>query len=197
MSKHVNFEYNRFMRKIIGLDMDGVILDHAETKVLLAGQLGFRVKPEETPSEIMKDKMPIDVYHKMQNQLYDHPEVAFLSPLMSGAREFLEQLISLGTPYFLISRRRNPDVAVEILRRKGLWPRFFNEKNTFFVLEKEDKNIKAEELRVTHYVDDETGVLEKLPFVKYKFLFDKFGAFPDGENYKKVGSWEDLRAHLL
>ncbi len=185
------------MKKIIGFDMDGVIVDHAPTKVMLADKMGFKIKPEETPSEVIKKLLPFDVYRALQHQLYDYPDTAYASSLMPGARELLTELVDAGKPFFLISRRRNPEVAVELLRQRGLWPKFFNENNAFFVLEKEDKNAKAQKLGITHYVDDETGVLEKLEFVKNKFLFDKFNVFAVADNYQKVGSWEDLRGQLL
>ena len=79
---------------------------------------------------------------------------------------------------------------------KGLWPKYFNESNAFFVVEPIEKNIKAKELGITHYVDDETKILNVLEDVPNKFLFDHMNVFPEG-NYAKVTSHEELAKYFL
>lgn len=184
--------------KIIGLDLDGVIADHTMQKINLAKQLGVRLRPEETPSDIIKSVMPLEFVRKLQFMLYEDPDTALCSPLMDGAHEALSKIAQNNIPYFLISRRRRPELAIKLLEMHGLWPLYFKENNSFFVREPEDKNIKARELGVTHYVDDEIKVLEKLADVRYKFLFDSL-RIPRAENsvFTKVSSWSDLLGYLI
>lgn len=177
-------------KKIIGLDLDGVIIDHSERKLLLAAEFGIAVAPEQTPSDIFKKLVPRDIYRQIEPLLYDHPEAHKLSPLMEGAKDGLEKIKDIA-PYFLISRRKTKETAIDALRFHGLWPDFFNEKNAFFVVEPEDKNIKAQELGITHYIDDQISVLECLFDVPNRFLFDKFDVFPDTAG-GRVRSWEEL-----
>lgn len=181
-------------QKIIGLDLDGVIIDHSEHKLRLAAEFGISVTPEQTASDIFKKLMPRDIYHQIEPLLYDHPEAHKLSPLMEGAKDGLEKIKNIA-PYFLISRRKIKETAVAALRFHGLWPDFFNEKNAFFVIHPEEKNIKARELKITHYVDDQTTVLDCLFDVPNKFLFDKFDVFPDTSG-SRVKSWDELINHL-
>jgi len=178
-------------RKIIGFDMDGVIIDHSERKVILAKELGFIIKKTETTPEVMKKLLPEPKYRKLQYFLYDDPQKEFLPLLMFGVKPVLSRLKRDKVPFFVISRRQKHDIAIKLLRKHGLWPRFFNKKNSFFVDKIEDKEIVAKKLGITHYIDDDQRVLTALVSVKNKFLFDSLGVFKNS-GYTRVGSWREI-----
>lgn len=172
--------------------MDGVIIDHAQRKVDLAKNFGFKIKKSETPSEIIKKLItPLSVYRDFQNVLYNEPKTALFSPLMPGVKTVLTKIQKLKIPYFLISRRKKDETAVALLTKHGLWPKYFNKKNTFFVLEPEDKEIKAKALGITHYIDDEQKVLSMLHSVPNKILFDSLDVFKN-PSYRRIKSWKEL-----
>ncbi len=136
--------------------------------------------------------MPESEYEKFKYFLYDDPETALNCSLMPGFTGFIKKIRENDVPYFIISRRKeNFDIPVMLLQKHSLWPDYFNEKNLFFVAEKEDKNKKAVELGVTHYIDDDPKVLDKLTDVKHRILFDPLGVFNTSE-YKVISSWDDL-----
>lgn len=176
----------------IGFDMDGVIIDHTIPKIRLAEKFGFSITPEQTPSDILKNLMPEKIRKEFQHTLYSDLKIALESPLMRGAKPALREIVKSGIPFVLITRRKDPEVAMRLLERHGLWPEFFHEKNTFFVIEPEDKNAKASELGLTHYLDDELKVLNALIDVENKFLFDKYDSFPDMTLYPKISSWQEF-----
>ncbi len=182
---------------ILGFDMDGVLVNNTLPKIRLAKSLGFRLSPEQTPSEVIPSYLPAPVLRELQGNLYDNIEEALRTPLMSGAKGILAAVQKSGIPYFLISRRRVPHIAEAILKRHGLWPRYFSEKNAFFVLEPEDKDEKASELGITHYVDDELKIINRLASVKNRFLFDQFNIFEKAANYTKISSWGEFKEHVL
>lgn len=66
----------------------------------------------------------------------------------------------------------------------------------FFVKTIAAKNVAAEMLGITHYIDDEREVLDCMKAVPYRYLFDPFGAFPDTP-YQKVRSWAKLQQRLF
>src|SRR3989344_4161484 len=179
-------------KKIIGFDMDGVILDHTSTKLILAKKFGLNITKKETPSGIIKALMPLPKYRKFQVDLNDNPKFKYLAPPMSGARTVLTSIVKSGLPYFLISRRKKEASAIKILKHHGLWPKYFNKTNAFFVKTPEDKNIKALELGITHYIDDEQKVLNALVSVKNKFLFDPLEAFKNPPKYWRIKSWKEI-----
>ncbi len=186
-------------KTIVGFDLDGVIIDHAELKSRLAKEFGCELKIEETGSEVMKNILPGKIYEKIQHLIYENPEKATSQPLMAGARENLRKIKEIF-PCCLISRRRSEQGkrnAIELLKIHKLWPDYFNEKNVFFVPLREDKNTKARELGVTHYVDDERKVLECLKDVENKFLFDPFGAPEPPAGCAAVKSWNELSSCFL
>lgn len=178
----------------IGFDLDGVIADHTYAKIELASELGCKIEKKDTPSEVLKNVLPEEVLEEVQENLYNkvHPK----SFLMLEADEVLFKIKASGIKYFLISRRKLPESAVEFLIKHNLWPQCFDKSNSFFVLEKADKDIKAKELGITHYFDDEFGVLEKLQSVNNKFLFDNYGIFPTTNFYTKVSSWDEIKKQL-
>ncbi len=181
---------------LIGFDMDGVLIDHTSSKILIAGKFGFDLRPEQTPSDIMRKLFPIETWHEIQQTLYDDRKYALRPPAMRGAKPALKEIEKSGKEIFLISRRKNPTVAVELLEKHGLWPQFFHEKNTFFVDEPEDKNVRAADLGITHYLDDEKRVLEVLRDVPNRFLFDKHQVHPDDSLYTRVFSWQQFLSNL-
>lgn len=184
-------------KPIVGFDMDGVILDNADSKIKIAKKFGLVIKLGHTPSEILKTLMPQVVWEEFQNILYNHPKFAFSTPLMRGARTILSELSNKNVPIFLISRRKIPEIAVKILKIYSLWPKYFNEKNSFFVVHPEDKNKRAAKLSITHYIDDELKVINALSRVPNKFLFDQFGVFESADYYTKIRSWPELGKHLF
>src|SRR3989344_262678 len=180
---------------IFGFDMDGVLIDHTLPKMKLAKKFGLELKPEQTPSEIFNQHLPKDIKEKIQKLLYDHPVISLSSPLMKGTKTILAEVKKGGGPFFLISRRENKNPAIRLLKKRELWPKYFNTQNSFFVDEPRDKEVKAPELRITHYIDDQTKILDELKSVKNKFLFDRFGVIKN-ESYQRIGSWAEFRRRM-
>lgn len=190
-------EHNVAKKPIVGFDMDGVILDNAGSKIKVAKKFGLTIKLSHTPSEILKTLMPQIVWEEFQNTLYDHPSFAFSTPLMRGVRTVLAELDKKKIPIFLISRRKVPAIAIKILEKHSLWPRYFNEKNSHFVDRPKDKDIKAAKLGITHYIDDELKVINVLSKVENRFLFDPFNVFKKSDQYIKIKSWPEFKKHLF
>ncbi len=180
-------------KPVIGFDMDGVILDNADAKIRIAKIHGFELKLHHTPSEIIKTVLPQVILENLQKILYDDHKIGISTPLMRGARTILVDLQKRKIPIFLISRRKIPEVAKKILKKHSLWPRYFNNDNSFFVLHPEDKNTRAAQLGITHYIDDETKVLNVLSSVPNKFLFDQFNVFKTADHYTKIKSWAEFK----
>ena len=47
--------------KIIGLDLDGVIIDHTENRLRLAREFGHPLLAKETATDMFKTKLPKDI----------------------------------------------------------------------------------------------------------------------------------------
>ncbi len=186
---------NHFMstkEKIIGLDMDGVIIDFSQLRVDLARSFGFALKREQTASELLTNFMPKEVVRELQQLTYHDPKIALTPPLMPGVADVLSKMQGRGVKYFLISRRKDPEIAANLLKRHRLWPDFFNENNAAFVDSIDGKNLKAKEFGITHYLDDEVKVLERLRDVQNRFLFDQFSVRPNFDFYTRLTSWDEV-----
>lgn len=178
---------------LIGLDLDGVILDHSLNKIELARQLGYAISLAETPSDIMETKIDPAAYSSLKAKLYDDAKLARRVPLITGAKKGLHYIKSTGIPYVLITRRKTSECALISLKLHGLWPDYFDSSNTFFVVEKKDKDLKAKAIGVTHFVDDEPSIVAELASVPHRFLFDPLQAYANLKgDFHKVQSWEEL-----
>lgn len=183
------------VKKVIGLDLDGVIVDHTRMRIRLAKKYGYNLKPKQTPPEILKKHIPTPYRQLVKYFLYTHPDLSQKADLIPQIRLALQYLKKSNNPFYLVSRRREVPLAIGLLKKRGLWPAYFNEKNAFFVATTEEKNEKAKALGITHYIDDEMRVLAALQSVKNKFLFDLHGALKKGE-YVRVKSWPELLKKL-
>lgn len=180
---------------LLGLDMDGVILDHTAAKLELARAQGYRLTKKETASDIFNTIVDEATKRIVWDALYYDPKTALRAPLLRGVREGLAALTRRKASFVLISRRRNTAMAREVLKKRKLWGAYFSDQNSFFVEEKKDKDAKARELGVSWYVDDQPSVLRELASVKRHFLMDPLGAHRPSRAYVKVSSWpEFLRA---
>lgn len=189
--------FKQSSQHIIGLDLDGVIIDHTANKIRLAREFGFDLTLEETPSDIIRTKLLKDTHDKIQWHLYDDPDMALSASLVTGAREGLELLRASQLPYILISRRKKPEIARQLLERFGLWPTYFDDSNTFFVKNSAEKNERAKALNVTTYLDDQPSVIAALADVPQKFLFDPHGVYaPSPQQYRTVKSWIEFLKHV-
>lgn len=178
---------------ILGLDMDGVLFDFSSVKQKVAKEFGFSIALEETPSDIVRGIIPEPILEEIKKSLFVNGPHKLSIPLMAGAPEGLRYFSEKGVPLFLISRRKRPDVAQTLLKTHGLWPRHFNEKNSFFVREREEKDSIARSLGITHFVDDEPSVIMALHSVPNKILFDQFSVYKDGGAYVRCASWNEVK----
>jgi hypothetical protein len=181
----------------VGFDMDGVLVDHTKMRARLARRFGYPVKRKDTPSDMYRQHVPEDVRRQIQDLVY-HTSPHFLkAPLIRKVRTVLSVLRRSGIPYVLISRRKNPALARQLLKKRGLWPLYFNTQNTRFVFTREEKNIEAERFGVTHYIDDEADVLAALSGVTNKFLFDPYGVLTDSPIYRRFRKWDEFLDVLI
>lgn len=174
----------------LGLDLDGVILDHTKNKILLAKKFGFSLKPAETSSSRMKRKVPLAAYHEIQKILYG--ELSLSAPPVEGALKGL-QTLSERYDLSIISRRNDKEVALAWVRKRlnGL----IKESNIFFVMEDHEKDSICEELGIDIFLDDKIESLWELKTVKERFWFDRFNVskeYADLGGIKVISSWEDF-----
>ena len=161
------------MEKIhVGFDLDGVLIDHTDLKIKLARALGYNLKPEQTPSDVILEFLPRNVYKEIQRGLFEDLDTSCQSPLMLGAHYVLDKLKTRAVPFTLISRRRNSEIAKKVLAHHGLWDTYFTDTNACFVSSIEDKNTIASDLGISHFIDDEMRVLRSLTAVPNKYLMD-------------------------
>lgn len=185
------------IHRIIGLDFDGVFFDHSENKLKLVREFGADITLADTASDLFPRKLKTllapAAIEELKARLYDDPSIALKASLISGAEEGMAFIKENGWPYYIISRRKSTVIPAELLKRYGLWPKYFGSRNVFFVDKDADKDAKAVAFGVNTFLDDKPSVLDALQSVASKFLFDPMRAYNEynGE-YKKVHSWGEF-----
>ncbi|HTM68099.1 MAG TPA: hypothetical protein VL426_02265, partial [Candidatus Binatia bacterium] len=66
----------------IGIDLDGVLIDHREHKRKLAEEYGFALEPWQSNSNVLRKFVPEDVYRSMQEALYG--QLTRVAPAVAG-----------------------------------------------------------------------------------------------------------------
>ena len=175
----------------IGLDLDGVIIDHTQNKVKIAKSLGFKIKKEETQSEILKNILPEDKYKKLQNIIYN--KTTFFSPPEPFVFKILRELSRDATnEFFIIScrRGRGVDPAREWLEKHKIF-KFVPSKNIFFVETEKEKNIYCQKLKIKIYLDDKVRILDMVSFVRYPIFYNPKKSLHN-KKYLEIRSWKEL-----
>jgi len=199
-AKDITVQLKDFMKSkdlIIGLDFDGVVVDHVQNKIRAARQLGIELAQRDTPLDVLANKLEPDTLAKLRHIIYDNRDYALAAPLVKGAKEGLEQLKNAGRNYFLISTQKAPQIVLESLKIRKLWGTYFSEKNVYFVEDANGKNKKVAELSISIYLDDEPSVLALMPSVPHRFLLDSLNVYPEDPNYTKVSSWTEFVDNVL
>ena len=175
----------------IGLDLDGVIIDHTSSRIKKACELGYDLKPGETSTHIIKKILVPEHYKEQQNYVYGPASLS--APEMAGAIGHIKNL-SKNHEIFVISRRNIYDggdkLGLEWLGDKGFFEHIPKE-NIFFVPhdEKGAKNVVAKKLGLEIYLDDQLKILEEIPDVKTRVLFDQHNVSSPPSPYAKVINW--------
>lgn len=181
----------------IGFDLDGVLIDHAQTKVELAAEYGVNIMPVQTNAAVLRTLMQPDDYEELRSRLYNDPATLAASPLMHGATDALQSLQKAGIRFSLISRRKDTEMAFNLLEHHGLRPTFLKDENTFFVREDKDKENVARTIGITHYIDDKTKVLDVVTSVPNRYLMDPHGALEESGDYVIVRSHPEFIGHFV
>lgn len=187
------------MKLKIGLDLDGVIIDHALNKIKLAKQYGYFLKPAEASSEVMKKIVPIEVKRFIQKGIYG--KEGLTSKPIKSAKEILKEITKLFSVPYLISRRSQDEegrkFALQWLKNNNFLT-FLNQKRILFVDADIGKNPLCEKLNINVYLDDKIKVLNNLFSVKYKVLFDPYGHYHKSPplGIKVIKTWQEFYKYL-
>jgi len=177
----------------IGLDFDGVIVDHRPHKLRLAGALGFALEPWQANTNVMRGYLSEDAYRSVQKPLYD--ELTVLAPPVAGALETLARLP--GELYVISARRPGNEVSARAWMEKNGLHAFVPKERVIFCATGRDKRDHVERLGLSLFLDDKISYLGHLPETMTRVLFDEDGiaarvAVPP--EFEVVKSWAEFAA---
>jgi hypothetical protein len=175
----------------IGIDFDGVIVDHRAHKLRLAGELGFALEGWQTNTNVMGDYLDEEAYRAVQKPLYD--ELTVQAPPVFGA---LETLANLPGELYVVSARRpeNTISALAWMEKHGFHD-IVPPERVIFCPRGRDKNEHCERLGISIFLDDKIKYLGHLNDTIRRVLFDEDGiagrvAVPS--EFEVVTSWREF-----
>ena len=153
----------------IGIDLDGVMIDHRGHKRRLAEEYGFALEPWQTNSNVMGRYLPEDVYRPLQESLYTR--LTREAPPVAGA---LERLPEIKAEVYIISARRADSIrfAQDWLVSHRIYD-FVPAERIYFCGNDEEKRGYCDRLGIDMFLDDKVRVLEALSGRTKRVLFDE------------------------
>ena len=181
---------------IFGIDFDNTLVNYnlAFKKAINQEKtkLGKKLKKGKFNSKIqiknyLLKNNNIDLWKRIQSKVYsEYIFQAYLNIEILKLLKYLDKkkikfyIVSHKTVYPYIGKRTN----LHLLSKKWLRLNLFNKKNnfkkkykSFFETTKEKKLYKINLLKITHFIDDLDGILNKLPSHINKIKFDRLFKF--------------------
>lgn len=176
----------------IGIDLDGVIIDHREHKRRLAAARGFTLERWQTNSNVMSRFVPHEAYEQISRQLY-----TTMTPEAAPVPGALETLAKLQDELYIVSARNADSVryAQQWLLKHRVYDLVPAER-IFFCGTGAEKRGYCERLGLSLFLDDKVSVLDVLPFATTKVLLDVDNVAHDmdiGEHLRVVPDWQEFR----
>lgn len=177
----------------IGIDLDGVIIDHREHKRALAGEYGIALEPWQTNSNVIRKHVPEDVMENLQGELYG--SMTRNAPAVEGA---LKLLPTLKAEVYIVSARRLDSIrhAQDWLIRNRVYDAVPAER-IFFCGTDEEKRGYCDRLGIDLFLDDKISVLEGLGAKTKRVLYDEDGVARHlnvEDRFNIAKNWEEFAA---
>lgn len=181
---------------IIGLDFDGVIIDHHENKMRLAKELGYKLERRQTNTNLMRQFLPSDKAEELKESLY-----TVSTPSATSVSGSFEAMAKLPKETYIISARTKESVkfAKEWMTKYKLFDLIPPER-IIFCRNGAAKGPLCEQLKVTHFLDDKFSFLKYLPLKTKKILFDEDGVAAEinvSSEIQVVGNWGEFLSLIL
>jgi hypothetical protein len=180
------------MPQRIGIDLDGVLIDHTANKLAVAERLGYALEPWQTNSNLLRTSLSQEHYAALLEDVYT--KMTASAPPVDGA---LEHLAALPGELYLVSARRLKSVryAQQWLMRHGVFD-IIPAERIFFCESKKDKRPICDRLGIKTFVDDQLEVLELLSPRMKRVLLDAHGISSRlniEEGYYVAPDWSGVR----
>lgn len=173
----------------VGIDLDGVIIDHREHACSLAREYGLDLESWQVNANVIGQFVPKEIHAALAGPLFCRLTPA--APIAPGALETLEKICDRVC---IVSARRPDSIrfAQEWLLKYRIYDLVPAER-IFFCGSDAEKRSYCEKLGLTVFLDDDLSVLERLPFGTQKVFFDAddlSGKIAASDKVKVVKDWE-------
>lgn len=179
----------------IGIDLDGVLIDHSGHKIDVAKRRGFALECWQTNSNVMGECLPNEVYTELQQEIYT--DLTVDAPAVKGA---IEAVRSLDGEMYIVSARRSESIrfAQKWLLKHGMFD-VIPADRMYFCGSKNDKREICDRLGMDMFIDDQAAVLNLLSPTMRRVLFDVDGVankLKVNEGIHVASTWDQAKLFL-
>lgn len=154
----------------LGIDLDGVVIDHREHKLRIARRHGYVLEPWQVNTNLLGSYLPRDVYAALQRELYG--PLTLQAPPVPGAIEGLSALV--GEPYIVTAREPDSHPVVKewlVANRAAAVP----PERTVFCADGKEKGSQCVRLGLRVFLEDKLSYLRHIPKSMLRVLLDEDG----------------------
>jgi 5'(3')-deoxyribonucleotidase len=175
----------------IGIDLDGVLIDHREHKLKLAAEYGIALEGWQANANVIKLHVPLEHLRTLHSDLYG-PMTLEAKPVVDA----LKRLAELKAEVYIVSARRAENIrfAQDWLVRHRVYDVVPAERIVFCATDEEKKGY-CERLNIDLFLDDKVSVLDSLGARTKRVLFDEDGVarrINAEDRYPVVKGWEQF-----
>lgn len=153
----------------LGIDLDGVVIDHRAHKLRLARERGYDLEPWQANTNLMGRYLPREAYAAIQRELYG--PLTLQAPSVPGAVEGLAALS--GEPYIVTAR----EAASRVIVRQWLDQHGVEESvppgRVIFCADGEEKGSHCLRLGLGVFLEDKLSYLRRTPKTALRVLLDE------------------------
>jgi 5'(3')-deoxyribonucleotidase len=182
-------------RKIIGIDLDGVIIDHTRNFILFSRRYGIRLKSWQTNSNIFQNFVDQNYADQIKHLVYAKHRGS--APMTAGALDFIK-LFRDKIVFASVQKEREGERRLwQWLDEKGILKLI--PKSRIRIFRKRSAKIRyVNKLQPDIFIDDGLDVLEYLTPKTRPIMFDSVGAQKHVRVKKWIsifGSWNNLNKY--
>jgi len=181
--------------KRVGIDLDGVLIDHRPHKLRLAQEHGVSLAPWQANSNIIRTFFEPEQYAALKDSIYG--SLTREAPPVAGC---IEALRAIKSHLYIVSARRSQSIrfAQDWLVKHRIYDIIPAERIVFCGSDDEKRGY-CDRFALDMFLDDKVNVLDSLPGRTGRVLFDEDGVHSFlqlGDRLRAVKSWEEFRDHV-
>src|SRR3989338_8747179 len=195
-TKHKKFVHTLKNNTCIGIDLDGVVIDHTRQFFLACKKRGFIFKPWQVNTNVLGRFLPLNIYMAVKSDVYEKRRPHALR--MPGSLQTV-RLLAKHIHVASVQKQEESEKRLWTWLRKHKFLTCLNRRQFHIFRTRAQKLRFLKKLKPQVFIDDGLDVLKGLPHATRPILFDPVGAYKHikvSHGMVVAKSWREIRKLL-